>query len=63
MINWLGPRDVKVRIKALGICGSDVHHFKVIYQPNPNYFKKQKLNCFADQIRMVCFLTGNMVCI
>ncbi|KAB5532416.1 hypothetical protein DKX38_019086 [Salix brachista] len=25
----LGPLDVKVRIKALGICGSDVHHFKV----------------------------------
>ncbi|CAN1842504.1 L-idonate 5-dehydrogenase [Linum perenne] len=25
----LGPHDVKVRIKALGICGSDVHHFKV----------------------------------
>ncbi|VFQ77563.1 unnamed protein product [Cuscuta campestris] len=24
----LGPADVKVRIKALGICGSDVHHFK-----------------------------------
>ncbi|GLT36017.1 hypothetical protein SLA2020_104220 [Shorea laevis] len=24
----LGPHDVKVRIKALGICGSDVHHFK-----------------------------------
>ena len=28
---WVvGPHDVKVRIKALGICGSDVHHFKVI---------------------------------
>ena len=25
----LGPHDVKVRIKAVGICGSDVHHFKV----------------------------------
>lgn len=25
----LGPQDVEVRIKALGICGSDVHHFKV----------------------------------
>ncbi|XP_022006657.1 L-idonate 5-dehydrogenase isoform X2 [Helianthus annuus] len=24
----LGPNDVKVQIKALGICGSDVHHFK-----------------------------------
>ncbi|XP_022891046.1 L-idonate 5-dehydrogenase-like [Olea europaea var. sylvestris] len=24
----LGPRDVKVRMKAVGICGSDVHHFK-----------------------------------
>ncbi|RAL51386.1 hypothetical protein DM860_010888 [Cuscuta australis] len=24
----LGPADVRVRIKALGICGSDVHHFK-----------------------------------
>ncbi|XP_071738490.1 L-idonate 5-dehydrogenase-like [Rutidosis leptorrhynchoides] len=24
----LGPYDVKVQIKALGICGSDVHHFK-----------------------------------
>ncbi|KAL8247992.1 hypothetical protein R6Q59_009208 [Mikania micrantha] len=24
----LGPDDVKVQIKALGICGSDVHHFK-----------------------------------
>nr|GMC94417.1 L-idonate 5-dehydrogenase [Ipomoea batatas] len=24
----LGPHEVKVRIKALGICGSDVHHFK-----------------------------------
>ncbi|KAK3039233.1 hypothetical protein RJ639_027937 [Escallonia herrerae] len=23
-----GPRDVKVRVKAVGICGSDVHHFK-----------------------------------
>lgn len=27
----LGPHDVKVRIKAVGICGSDVHHFKVWY--------------------------------
>lgn len=26
----LGPLDVKVRIKALGICGSDVHHFKTM---------------------------------
>ncbi|RVW59460.1 L-idonate 5-dehydrogenase [Vitis vinifera] len=25
----LGPYVVKVRIKAVGICGSDVHHFKV----------------------------------
>lgn len=25
----LGPHDVKVRMKAVGICGSDVHHFKV----------------------------------
>jgi hypothetical protein len=25
----LGPHDVKVQVKALGICGSDVHHFKV----------------------------------
>ncbi|GMY07073.1 L-idonate 5-dehydrogenase-like [Fagus crenata] len=24
----LGPHDVKVQVKALGICGSDVHHFK-----------------------------------
>lgn len=24
----LGPHDVKVRLKAVGICGSDVHHFK-----------------------------------
>lgn len=23
----LGPQDVKVRIKAVGICGSDVHHY------------------------------------
>ncbi|KAK9181716.1 hypothetical protein WN944_024855 [Citrus x changshan-huyou] len=26
----LGPQDVKVRMKALGICGSDVHHFKTM---------------------------------
>ncbi|OWM75648.1 L-idonate 5-dehydrogenase-like [Punica granatum] len=26
----LGPHDVKVRVKALGICGSDVHHFKTM---------------------------------
>lgn len=26
----LGPHDVKVRIKAVGICGSDVHHFKTM---------------------------------
>ncbi|WCJ36577.1 Sorbitol dehydrogenase [Euphorbia peplus] len=25
-----GPHDVKVGIKALGICGSDVHHFKTM---------------------------------
>ncbi|VVA37062.1 PREDICTED: sorbitol [Prunus dulcis] len=24
----LGPRDVLIRLKAVGICGSDVHHFK-----------------------------------
>jgi L-iditol 2-dehydrogenase/L-idonate 5-dehydrogenase len=24
----LGPHDVEVRMKAVGICGSDVHHFK-----------------------------------
>ena len=29
----LGPHDVKVRIKAVGICGSDVHHFKVESSP------------------------------
>ncbi|KAF8008612.1 hypothetical protein BT93_K2318 [Corymbia citriodora subsp. variegata] len=26
----LGPHHVKVRVKALGICGSDVHHFKTM---------------------------------
>ncbi|KAF4371290.1 hypothetical protein F8388_023450 [Cannabis sativa] len=26
----LGPHDVKVRVKALGICGSDIHHFKTM---------------------------------
>ncbi|KDP22338.1 hypothetical protein JCGZ_26169 [Jatropha curcas] len=26
----VGPHDVKVGIKALGICGSDVHHFKTM---------------------------------
>ncbi|KAI4320038.1 hypothetical protein MLD38_033561 [Melastoma candidum] len=26
----LGPHDVKVRVKTLGICGSDVHHFKTM---------------------------------
>ncbi|KAG6754463.1 hypothetical protein POTOM_042502 [Populus tomentosa] len=31
----LGSLDVKVRIKALGICGSDVHHFKVKIQVDP----------------------------
>ncbi|KAG9132502.1 hypothetical protein Leryth_008423 [Lithospermum erythrorhizon] len=25
----LGPQDVKVRMKAVGICGSDVHYLKV----------------------------------
>lgn len=29
----LGPHDVRVRIKAVGICGSDVHHFKVDSHP------------------------------
>lgn len=35
MFVWLilGPHDVKVRVKALGICGSDVHHFKVNIPP------------------------------
>ncbi|KAI4351816.1 hypothetical protein L6164_006129 [Bauhinia variegata] len=26
----LGPNDVKVRIKAVGICGSDVHYYKTM---------------------------------
>ncbi|GMH09050.1 hypothetical protein Nepgr_010890 [Nepenthes gracilis] len=26
----LGPHDVKIQIKAVGICGSDVHHFKTM---------------------------------
>lgn len=26
----LGPQDVRVRMKAVGICGSDVHYLKVI---------------------------------
>ncbi|KAJ7970030.1 Sorbitol dehydrogenase [Quillaja saponaria] len=26
----LGPHDVKVRIKALGICGSDIHYYKTM---------------------------------
>ena len=25
-----GPHDVRVRMKAVGICGSDVHYLKVI---------------------------------
>ena len=25
----LGPHDVRVRMKAVGICGSDVHYLKV----------------------------------
>ncbi|KAL6270599.1 hypothetical protein ACE6H2_027510 [Prunus campanulata] len=32
----LGTRDVLVRLKAVGICGSDVHHFKV--PPPPPFF-------------------------
>ncbi|KAK4340836.1 hypothetical protein RND71_039337 [Anisodus tanguticus] len=30
----LGPYDVKIRIKAVGICGSDIHHFKNIRVAN-----------------------------
>ncbi|KAE8672363.1 L-idonate 5-dehydrogenase [Hibiscus syriacus] len=30
----LGPHDVEVRIKALGICGSDVHYFKNMRNAN-----------------------------
>ncbi|WRX17951.1 Alcohol dehydrogenase-like [Theobroma cacao] len=26
----LGPRDVRVRMKAVGICGSDVHYLKTL---------------------------------
>lgn len=26
---FLGPHDVRVRMKAVGICGSDVHYLKV----------------------------------
>ena len=25
----LGPHDVRIRMKAVGICGSDVHYLKV----------------------------------
>lgn len=25
-----GPHDVRVRMKAVGICGSDVHYLKVL---------------------------------
>ncbi|XXG43214.1 hypothetical protein AAC387_Pa01g3300 [Persea americana] len=27
----LGPQDVKVRMKAVGICGSDVHYLRVVH--------------------------------
>lgn len=29
MCYFIGPHDVKVRMKAVGICGSDVHYLKV----------------------------------
>lgn len=32
MKNSLGPHDVRVRMKAVGICGSDVHYLKVSYR-------------------------------
>ncbi|CAF2105466.1 unnamed protein product [Brassica oleracea] len=31
MSAWLvGPHDVRVRMKAVGICGSDVHYLKTM---------------------------------
>ncbi|XP_061351554.1 L-idonate 5-dehydrogenase-like isoform X2 [Gastrolobium bilobum] len=30
----LGPHDVKIRIKAVGICGSDVHYYKTMRVAN-----------------------------
>ena len=27
----LGPRDVRVRIEAGGICGSDLHYYCLLY--------------------------------
>lgn len=29
LVIFSGPHDVKVRMKAVGICGSDVHYLKV----------------------------------
>ncbi|KAE8694710.1 Sorbitol dehydrogenase [Hibiscus syriacus] len=37
----LGPHDVEVRIKALGICGSDVHYFKNMR--NANFVMKKPM--------------------
>lgn len=38
-----GPHDVRVRMKAVGICGSDVHYLKVKKEsgeilPRPQFF-------------------------
>lgn len=43
----LGPHDARVRIKALGICGSDVHHFKVTSPLIIFYFHNNREYLFA----------------
>lgn len=30
LCSYEGPHDVRVRMKAVGICGSDVHYLKVL---------------------------------
>jgi hypothetical protein len=52
-----GPHDVRIRMKAVGICGSDVHYLKVDIVTVTSNFNIQQKNIHPISIsNIICIL-------
>lgn len=53
----IGPHDVRIRMKSVGICGSDVHYLKVLSNLSRFLLELHLRMCFVQCL--VDFITVN----
>lgn len=51
---FIGPHDVRIRMKSVGICASDVHYLKVLSTSNFLYCKFTK-GCIESSVYLIFY--------